>query len=58
MQISEEMLLFSPEYARRNALPMYVPGGLLEQHLTFTKPVVLFVSKSNPGAGKVAEEMM
>ena len=57
LQIAEDMLLFSPEYQLKATLPLYVPGSLLEQRLTFAEPVVLFVSDSNPGAAEAAAEM-
>ena len=57
VQIAEELLHFSPQYSRSEALPMYVPGGLLQQRLTFSKPLVLFVSPNNPGAVEAAAEM-
>ena len=58
LQIAEDMLLFSPEYEGREALPLYVPGGLLEQRLAFPKPVELYVSKNNPGADVLAKEVI
>ena len=57
LQIAEDMLKFSPEYVERNALPLYVPSGLLEQRLLLPTPVVLFVSDNNPGAAQAAAEM-
>lgn len=36
---------------------LHIPGELLMQHLQPPSPIVLYVSKSNPGAEEVAQEL-
>ena len=51
------MLLASPRYANRTELPLTFPGSLLDKDFTFETPVALFISRHNPGAEEVAEEV-
>eukprot|EP00966_Prymnesium_polylepis_P289473 6686452-Prymnesium_polylepis.1 len=55
--IAEDVLRFSPSYEGADRLPLYIPGSLHNQKLTFPAPVVLYVSSNNPGAREVALEM-
>ena len=48
-RIAEFTLLQTPSYKSLQELPLIRPGELLEQHLHFEKPVVLYVSPNNPG---------
>ena len=58
IQIAEEMLQASPQYeSATEQLSLCVPGSLLKQQLRFPSPVVLYVSRNNPGAAEAAEEM-
>lgn len=56
--IASACLHASPEYCRLSHLPeLYVPGELSMSRLVFHGQVHLYVSKSNPGAIHVAEEV-
>ena len=58
LRIAEQTLLASPCYAGADALPLCVPGSLLEQQLIFPDPVVLYVSPNNRGAMQLARELL
>ena len=51
----EQMLLGCPTYASYETLPLYIPGEISRQKLTFTSPVVVFTSENNPGALATAQ---
>ena len=54
----QALLLCTPAYAREASLPIYLPGELLGQTLTFAaQPVVLWASPANPGAKALADEL-
>jgi len=55
IQIAEDMMRQLPANPLKGSL--YVPGSLLEQHLTFQTPVVLYASPNNPGALEAAQEL-
>ena len=52
--IAEQILLGSPEYWDRAALPLYVPGEITRRNLAFRGLPTLFISRFNPGAAKVS----
>ena len=56
-QIVEFTLLQTPAYKKHSALPIYVPGELLCEHLGFHTPVRLYASPLNPGARELAAEL-
>ena len=54
----QALLLCTPAYAREASLPIYLPGELLGQTLTFAaQPVVLWASPANTGAKALADEL-
>ena len=53
--LAEQMLLGCPAYASYASLPLYIPGEVSRQKLTFTSPVVVFTSEKNPGALATAQ---
>lgn len=53
----EAVLLHSPVYKEQRELELYVPGELARQPLGFASPVVLYASRSNPGAAALAAEL-
>ena len=55
--ILEAVLLHSPAYKMQSELALYVPGELAQQTLRFVSPVVLYVSRSNPGAAELVAEL-
>ena len=52
--IAEQLLLGCPVYRDRRSLPLYVPGEIDAQRLAFRKPILLYASPNNPGAGAIA----
>ena len=52
--LAEQILLGCPAYASCTSLPLYIPGEISRQNLTFGKPVVMFTSENNPGALAIA----
>ena len=52
--LSEQLLLSCPSYATAKSLPLYVPGEVTLQRIQFSRPVVLYASKNNPGAAAAA----
>ena len=52
--LSEQLLLSCPTYATAKSLPLYVPGEVTLQRIQFSRPVVLYASKNNPGAAAAA----
>ena len=52
--IAEQLLLGCPVYRDRRSLPLYVPGEIDAQRLAFRKPILLYASPHNPGAGAIA----
>jgi len=56
--IAEQLLLASPQYASTcDALPLYFPGEISADALSFELPVCLRFSRHNSGAGTVAKEL-
>ena len=52
--LAEQLLLGCPVYRDEPSLSLYVPGEIAAQRLAFHKPVVLYASPNNPGAGMIA----
>ena len=52
--LCEQLLLSCPTYATAKSLPLYVPGEVTLQRIQFSRPVVLYASKNNPGAAAAA----
>ena len=54
--LAEQLLLGSPVYTPEQ-LPLYVPGELARQRLSFPSTVALYASPNNPGAAAVAARL-
>jgi len=55
--LAEQVLLASPSYSTRSALPLYIKGGVAWAAPSFVQPRWLYTSPYNPAAAKVAQEM-
>ena len=55
--IAEATLLQTPRYCARSNLPLYLPGELRSEGLSFTQPLILWTSTANRGARALAEEL-
>ena len=55
--IAEALLLASPAYAKKTALPLVMRGELLEFMLQLPDNTCLYTSGDNPGAADVVEEL-
>ena len=58
-RIAERLLLATPAYRHEASLLLYVPGECSRQfqHLSFPRPLTLFVSANNPGSRPVVEAL-
>ena len=55
--IAEALLLHTPAYAGRDALPLAVPGEVLGEPCCFAKTVLVWASPANPGADTLAGDL-
>ena len=56
-RIAEALLLHTPAYADRDALPLAVPGEVLGEPCCFAKTVLVWASPANPGADTLAGDL-
>ena len=56
--ISEQLLLGGPRAGNLDKLDLFIPGELPRQKLTFSRRIVVFASPNNPGALRVAEDLV
>lgn len=54
-QLAEVMLLASPAYCHKAAMPLYVEGGVAWQQPSFADSVRVYISPNNPSGNAVAE---
>jgi len=55
--ISEALLLCSPHYLNLTSLPLFIPGEVQGQPISFSKSVVLWASPFDEGADELASEL-
>jgi len=55
--LAEQILLGTPDYQALPKLPLFVPGELSQQRLSFATRVLLYASPNNPGAEEAAQTL-
>ena len=56
-QLAEQLLLGCPSYSKQAAVPLYIPGEIMNQRLAFREPVRIYASRNNPGALAAAHSL-